>query len=166
VQLDAINGPSGTLGSTLSQQMDSSLIAPAVAAITSIAITSIVDPATRAYEKRTKRLQYLRTFMEVAPSVGFSSTDDVKELLRQEIVDAYEEMQKFKNKLAAQAATMLALIVMFLIFQPISVWTYAKVKPLIDAHEPEAFVNNIYYSSFGIDLLVAFCLLVLGPGDH
>ena len=67
-----------------------SIAASAIGAAITIAISALVDPVTRAYERRTKRIQHWRTVMDSTSSVGAPVGDDLdwaKELLQQELTE-------------------------------------------------------------------------------
>jgi hypothetical protein len=97
------------------EQMDASiLIAPLIGLIAPIVITAIRRPASRIQE-RTKRLQYWKTFFELAPLSGNAVSDEAKRLCVAELAAAEDETRNLSNKLVSFITTVCTVAVMVFI---------------------------------------------------
>jgi hypothetical protein len=82
--------------------------------IAPIVVSAIRRPSSR-IEERTARLQYWKTFFEVAPLAGSTVTERTKQLCLEEMAEAEDETRNFNNKLVTSITTAYTLIVMFFV---------------------------------------------------
>lgn len=92
----------------------STLIAPLIGLVAPIVVSAIRRPSSR-MEERTSRLQYWKTFFEVAPLAGASVTEETKQLCLAEMAEGEDETRNLSNKLVTHTTTACTLVVMFFV---------------------------------------------------
>lgn len=146
----------------------SNLIAPLIGLIAPIVVSAIRRPSSR-IEERTSRLQYWKTFFEVAPLAGASVTEETKQLCLAEMAEGEDETKNLSNKLVTHITTAYTLLVMFFVLLIVSratttttdmmAWQYQHQNP--PQATPQQFrdvTQQLAYASLIFQALV-MCLI-------
>jgi hypothetical protein len=104
----------------------SSLGSFAIPIVATLAIYAIRMPASK-LEERTKRLQYWKTFFDVASLVDTDIEDETKKLCRKELAQADDETRNLSDEFMGFVATVFTLMLICLILSVI-----ARVTILLD----------------------------------
>lgn len=146
----------------------STLISPLIGLIAPIVVSAIRRPSSK-IEERTARLQYWKTFFEVAPLAGSTVSEDSKQLCLAEMAEGEDETRNFNNKIVSSITTAYTLIVMFLalcLFQRASMftlnmmnWQYQNQNPpQVTPQQFKELTQQLSYASLIIQALV-MCLI-------
>ena|SRR6185437_1145483 len=106
----------------------STLISPLIGLIAPIIVSAIRRPSSK-IEERTARLQYWKTFFEVAPLAGSTVSEDSKQLCLAEMAEGEDETRNFNNKVVSSITTAYTLIVMFVAMRSGIVYVFSNPTP-------------------------------------
>ncbi len=143
----------------------STLISPLIGLIAPIVVSAIRRPSSR-IEERTARLQYWKTFFEVAPLAGTPVIEEANQLCRVEMAEAEDETRNFSNKFVTSITTSCTLILMFLVLsllEWLSTSTLVMMSRQYQKHNPpqvtpQRFREQVDYAYLIIQALV-MCLI-------